>query len=312
MQHCYNLFCKRGHRQSGHHGGITEYHPENTAAALVVEKTAEEKTFKGDFKEFYGSVRRGDCWLDLEGVKLFLLPHSSSFFSPIRVLGSSKMCPQSPLTCYYSSEEMSRQVRANNGLLCHWPLVVHTKRSVQSPAHLQHIHGTATAHSHGISTAHPRHSHGTATAQPRHSHGIATAHSHGISTAQPRHTATAQPRPEHYNAFNGDLHLSGAPHTEHQCLCLRGCAMKRAEPASRELGTTKAPERATACHSSEHDKCLSHCHCCGPCCLSFSSRRGAARGSVGRLERGGLPAFRPKEHSRRTVNGMDDSATFKE
>lgn len=43
-----------------------------------------EKDFRREFKEFYGQGRRGDCWLDLEGVKLFLLPSLSFFLSPIR------------------------------------------------------------------------------------------------------------------------------------------------------------------------------------------------------------------------------------
>lgn len=42
-----------------------------------------EKTFRREFKEFYGQRRRGHCWLDLEGAKLFLLPFLSVFLSPI-------------------------------------------------------------------------------------------------------------------------------------------------------------------------------------------------------------------------------------
>lgn len=45
-----------------------------------------EKDFRREFKEFYGQGRRGDCRLDLEGVKLFLLPPLSFFLSPIRAV----------------------------------------------------------------------------------------------------------------------------------------------------------------------------------------------------------------------------------
>lgn len=43
-----------------------------------------EEDFQRGFKEFYGQGRRGDCLLDLQGVKLFLLPSLSFFSSPIR------------------------------------------------------------------------------------------------------------------------------------------------------------------------------------------------------------------------------------
>lgn len=43
-----------------------------------------EKNFRREFKEFYGQRRRGDCWLDLEGAALFLLPLLSFFLNPIR------------------------------------------------------------------------------------------------------------------------------------------------------------------------------------------------------------------------------------
>ena len=62
-----------------------------------------EKDFRREFKEFYGQGRRGDCWLDLEGVELFLLPHSPSFLAQLGLLGSSKRC--SP--CHSSPKEMS-------------------------------------------------------------------------------------------------------------------------------------------------------------------------------------------------------------
>lgn len=41
------------------------------------------RILEGEFKEFYGQRRRGHCWLDLEGAKLFLLPLLSFVLSPI-------------------------------------------------------------------------------------------------------------------------------------------------------------------------------------------------------------------------------------
>lgn len=55
-----------------------------------------EGFFRRQFKVFYGQGRRGDCRLDLEGVKLFLLPPLSFILAQSGVLGSSKKCSPCP------------------------------------------------------------------------------------------------------------------------------------------------------------------------------------------------------------------------